>query len=171
MTTAREILHAGAACIQENETLQDAARRMRELDVGALPICGEDDRLHRIITDRDIVVKCLARGKDPRTVTAGRLKQGKPITIEAQADANQALQARGIPFRVGSWVGVHAGPHIPTLRPSTGYPKGRPGHPSERVVPFTRSARRPPGSGSGVSGCARPVPAAGRGGWCGGGRR
>ncbi|MFC4463595.1 CBS domain-containing protein [Streptomyces xiangluensis] len=93
MTTAREIMHAGATCIQENETLQDAARRMKELDVGALPICGEDDRLHGIITDRDIVVKCLAKGKDPRTVTAGQLEQGKPITIDAGADANQVLQA------------------------------------------------------------------------------
>ncbi|GGK95920.1 CBS domain-containing protein [Streptomyces flaveus] len=93
MTTAREVMHAGATCIQENETLQDAARRMKELDVGALPICGEDDRLHGIITDRDIVVKCLAKGKDPRTVTAGQLEQGKPITIDAGADANQVLQA------------------------------------------------------------------------------
>ena len=93
MTTAREIMHAGATCIQENETLQDAARRMKELDVGALPICGEDDRLHGIITDRDIVVKCLAKGKDPRTVTAGQLEQGKPITIDAGANADQVLQA------------------------------------------------------------------------------
>ncbi|MFG2030795.1 CBS domain-containing protein [Streptomyces sp. NPDC048825] len=93
MTTAREIMHAGATCIRENETLQDAARRMKELDVGALPICGEDDRLHGIITDRDIVVKCLAKGKDPRTVTAGQLEQGKPITIDAGADVNQVLQA------------------------------------------------------------------------------
>ena len=93
MTTAREIMHAGATCIQENETLQDAARRMKELDVGALPIYGEDDRLHGIITDRDIVVKCLAKGKDPRTVTAGQLEQGKPITIDAGANADQVLQA------------------------------------------------------------------------------
>jgi CBS domain-containing protein len=93
MTTAREIMHAGATCVQESETLQDAARRMRELDVGALPICGEDDRLHGIITDRDIVVKCLAKGKDPRTMTAGMLEQGKPITIDAGADADQVLQA------------------------------------------------------------------------------
>ncbi|TLS41204.1 CBS domain-containing protein [Streptomyces montanus] len=92
MTTAREIMHAGATCIQEDETLQDAARKMKELDVGALPICGPDDRLHGIITDRDIVVKCLAKGKDPRTVTAGQLEQGKPITIDAQADAAQVLQ-------------------------------------------------------------------------------
>ncbi|WP_406100778.1 CBS domain-containing protein [Streptomyces sp. NBC_01003] len=93
MTTAREIMHTGAACIQENETLEDAARRMSELDVGALPICGEDDRLHGIITDRDIVVKCLAKGKDPKTMTAGMLEQGKPITIDAEADTDEVVLA------------------------------------------------------------------------------
>ncbi|MFF4585672.1 CBS domain-containing protein [Streptomyces sp. NPDC001388] len=93
MTTARDIMHAGATCIQENETLLDAARRMKELDVGALPICGPDDRLHGIITDRDIVVKCLARGKDARTMTAGQLEQGKPVTIDAEAEAGQVLRA------------------------------------------------------------------------------
>ncbi|MER7818247.1 CBS domain-containing protein [Streptomyces chengbuensis] len=93
MTTAREIMHAGATCIQESETLADAARRMSELDVGALPICGPDDRLHGIITDRDIVVKCLAKGKDPKTMTAGMLEQGKPVTIDAGADSGEVLQA------------------------------------------------------------------------------
>jgi CBS domain-containing protein len=65
---------------------------MKELDIGALPVCGEDDRLHGIITDRDIVVKCLANGKDPRTVTAGRLEQGKPITVDADADTDRVLR-------------------------------------------------------------------------------
>ncbi|EST36812.1 CBS domain-containing protein [Streptomyces roseochromogenus] len=92
MTTARDIMHTGATCIRENETLEDAARRMKELDVGALPICGEDDRLHGIITDRDIVVKCLAKGKDPRTMTAGQLEQGKPVTIDADTDSGRVLQ-------------------------------------------------------------------------------
>jgi CBS domain-containing protein len=93
MTTAREIMHTGATCIQENETLEDAARRMSELDVGALPICGPDDRLHGIITDRDIVVRCLAKGKDPKAMTAGMLEQGKPVTIDAEADTDQVLRA------------------------------------------------------------------------------
>ena len=44
MTKAREIMHVGATCVQESETLEAAARRMRELDVGFLPICGVDDR-------------------------------------------------------------------------------------------------------------------------------
>ncbi|MFI9601884.1 MULTISPECIES: CBS domain-containing protein [Streptomyces] len=92
MTTAREIMHTGATCVQESETLEDAARRMKELDVGALPICGPDDRLHGIITDRDIVVQCLAMRKDPRTMTAGELEQGKPITIDANADSGTVLR-------------------------------------------------------------------------------
>ncbi|GEB55281.1 CBS domain-containing protein [Streptomyces gardneri] len=92
MTTAREIMHAGASCVQENENLMDAARRMSELDVGALPICGPDDRLHGIITDRDIVVKCLAKGKDPHRMTAGDLAQGKPVIVDAGADSEVVLR-------------------------------------------------------------------------------
>ncbi|MFF9915505.1 CBS domain-containing protein [Streptomyces sp. NPDC013457] len=92
MTTAREIMHTGASCVQENESLLDAARRMSELDVGALPICGPDDRLHGIITDRDIVVKCLAKGKDPHHMTAGDLAQGKPVTVDVEADSEEVLR-------------------------------------------------------------------------------
>ncbi|WP_030925842.1 CBS domain-containing protein [Streptosporangium amethystogenes] len=92
MTTARDIMHSGVECIGERQNLAFAAQRMRELDVGALPICG-DDRLHGIITDRDIVLKCVATGGDPNTVTAGELAQGKPITVEAGADVQQVLQA------------------------------------------------------------------------------
>ncbi|MGW5342014.1 CBS domain-containing protein [Streptomyces sp. HUAS TT3] len=93
MTTAREIMHVGAVCVREEETLVDAARRMDELGIGALPICGPDDRLHGMITDRDIVVKCLAKDKDPRHMTAGLLAQGKPITVDADADSAEVLQA------------------------------------------------------------------------------
>jgi CBS domain-containing protein len=91
MTVAREVMHAGAECVGERETLRDAARRMRERDVGALPICGDDDRLHGVLTDRDIVVKCLAVGGDPATMTAGELAQGKPYFIDAGADIDAAL--------------------------------------------------------------------------------
>lgn len=92
MTTAREIMHTGAACIQESETLEDAARRMSELDVGALPICGEDDRLHGIITDRDIVVKCVAAGHDPAKVTCAEICEGTPRWIDAASDIADALR-------------------------------------------------------------------------------
>src|SRR5215210_1058739 len=91
MTTAREIMTEGAECIGAGESLVEAARKMRQLDVGALPICGDDDRLAGVLTDRDIVVKCLAEGGDPATTTAGSLGQGKPVTIGADDSVEEAL--------------------------------------------------------------------------------
>ncbi|WP_433019407.1 CBS domain-containing protein [Kribbella sp. CA-294648] len=91
MTKARDLMTAGAECVGENETLVDAARKMRDLDVGALPICGEDNRLKGVLTDRDIVVKCLADGGDPSQATAGQFGQGKPVTIGADDSIEEAL--------------------------------------------------------------------------------
>jgi CBS domain-containing protein len=92
MVTAREIMTPGAECVGENDTLVTAAQKMRDLDVGALPICGEDGRLHGMLTDRDIVVKCIADAGDPSSVTAGSLAQGKPVTIGADDDVSEALR-------------------------------------------------------------------------------
>ncbi|GES38183.1 CBS domain protein [Rhodococcus aetherivorans] len=91
MTTARDIMHRDAVCIGEHDTLETAAQRMRELDIGALPICGDDDRLHGIITDRDIVLECVAAGGDPSSMTAGELAQGKPYVVDADADIDRVL--------------------------------------------------------------------------------
>ena len=77
VTTARDIMTQDAQCVQESQTLVDAARKMRDLDVGALPICGDDDRLKGMITDRDIVIRCLAADGDPATTTAGSLADGE----------------------------------------------------------------------------------------------
>jgi CBS domain-containing protein len=91
MATARDIMRAGVECIGEHETLQRAAARLRELDVGALPICGDDDRLHGMVTDRDIVVKCVAVGGDPAKMTASELAQGRAYWIDANADLDDVL--------------------------------------------------------------------------------
>lgn len=61
---------AGAECVGADESVLQAARKMTELDVGALPICGTDNRLKGMLTDRDIVVKVLGKGKDPERTTA-----------------------------------------------------------------------------------------------------
>lgn len=89
--TARDVMTGGAECIGESETVLDAARRLAELDVGAMPICGEDDQLKGMLTDRDIVVKVLARGQDPSITVAGELGQGKPITTGADDPVDEAM--------------------------------------------------------------------------------
>ena len=89
---ARDVMSGGAECVGENDSVLDAAKRLKELDVGAMPICGEDDRLKGMLTDRDIVVKVLAEGKDPSEIKAGELGEGKPVTIGADDSVEEALR-------------------------------------------------------------------------------
>ncbi|MGW3658009.1 CBS domain-containing protein [Streptomyces sp. NPDC005151] len=94
MTTAKDIMHTGAQWIPAHETLDRAAQMMREHNVGALPISanGEKDRMVGILTDRDIVVGCVAMGHDPSKVTAGELAQGTPRWIDANAEVDEVLE-------------------------------------------------------------------------------
>jgi CBS domain-containing protein len=91
MTTARDIMHPGAQWIPAHETIDRAAQLMRELNVGALPIADSDERLCGILTDRDIVVGCVAMGHDPAQVTAGDMAKGTPRWIDAGADVESVL--------------------------------------------------------------------------------
>ncbi len=91
MTTARDIMHIGVTCIGEHETVSVAAREMRDLGVGALPIWGDDDRLRGMLTDRDIAVKCIAAGRDPHTTTVGELAQGRTYHIGGDASIEQMM--------------------------------------------------------------------------------
>ena len=75
----------------------DAANKMRELDVGFLPICGEDDRLKGTITDRDIVVKVLAGGKDPAATRAATT----PAETKAAMAAMPARMASSSELMIG----------------------------------------------------------------------
>ncbi|MGJ6123998.1 CBS domain-containing protein [Mycolicibacterium sp. Y3] len=91
MKTAREIMRTGVTCIGEHEMLATAAQHMAELGIGALPITGDDGRVRGMLTDRDIVVKCLAAGRDPNTTTAGELAQGTIHHVGAHASVQQML--------------------------------------------------------------------------------
>jgi CBS domain-containing protein len=85
-------MSAGAECVGESESVLTAARKMTELGVGALPVCGDDDRLKGMLTDRDIVVKVLGAGHDPAATKAGDLAQGEAVTIGADDDAEEILR-------------------------------------------------------------------------------
>jgi CBS domain-containing protein len=92
MTRAREIMTPDPACVRESQSVREAAQLMADKGVGAVPICGEDNRLKGMLTDRDIVVKVLAEGKDPRAVTAGELAQGEAVTIGADDDTTEIMK-------------------------------------------------------------------------------
>lgn len=91
VTTAREIMTPDPVCVRSNDSVLDAATWMVELGIGSLPICGEDNKLKGVITDRDIVVKVIAEANDPRAVHVGELAQDGAITIGADDSAEQIL--------------------------------------------------------------------------------
>jgi CBS domain-containing protein len=92
MTTAREIMTSNPTCVRTSETVLDAARRMAEESVGSLPVCGEDNKLKGMLTDRDIVVKVLAAGKDPRAMHAGEVPHEELVTVRADDDIEQVMR-------------------------------------------------------------------------------
>ena len=89
--TARDVMTPDADCVGENETLLDAARKLADRGYGAMPICGEDNRLKGMLTDRDIVVKCIAEGGDPSSTKVSELAEGKPVTIGADDSVEETL--------------------------------------------------------------------------------
>jgi len=62
----KDVMTRGVEVVRPDETLQQAARKMKSIDVGPLPVC-DGDRLVGMITDRDIIVRATAEGRDPKT--------------------------------------------------------------------------------------------------------
>ncbi|MGH2923423.1 MAG: CBS domain-containing protein [Solirubrobacterales bacterium] len=121
---ARDVMTADAKCAGENDSVADAAKQLKDLGVGSMPICGEDDRLKGMITDRDIVVKVIAEGKDPAGTKVSELAEGKPVTIGADDSVEEALgvmsenQIRRLPVIDGhDLVGIVSQADIATALP------------------------------------------------------
>lgn len=91
MTTASDLMNPGAESVGEHDTLVEAARKLSELDVASLPICGPDGNLLGILTEHAIV-RSLAEGADPNSATAGGLADGKPATIDADGSVEDAIE-------------------------------------------------------------------------------
>src|ERR671937_307481 len=68
-----------------------AAQMMRDEDVGIAPVV-EGDRLIGTLTDRDIVVRVVAEGKDPDAVTAREVASTNVVTVDPQQDLDEALR-------------------------------------------------------------------------------
>jgi len=69
----KEVMTPGVECLKPGDSVAHAAERMRDLNVGSLPVCGEDDRLAGIITDRDITIRGTAACCDAETTKVADL--------------------------------------------------------------------------------------------------
>ena len=73
----REIMSDPVVRIHPEETVSVAARMLEHNNIGALPVCGTDGRLCGMLTDRDIVIRCLAAGKQPQTTSVREVMTAK----------------------------------------------------------------------------------------------
>jgi CBS domain-containing protein len=85
----RDVMTKGAECVSPAASLQEAARKMRDLDVGPLPVC-ENDRLVGMVTDRDITVRAVAEGYHPRTATIKEVMTPDVVYCFEDQDVQQA---------------------------------------------------------------------------------
>jgi CBS domain-containing protein len=90
----RDIMTTEVATAAPDTTLEEIATMMRDENVGSIPIV-EDEELTGIVTDRDIVVRCIAEGKDPSEVTAEEVYSEELQTVEPDADVRQAADIMG----------------------------------------------------------------------------
>jgi CBS domain-containing protein len=91
MVSAREIMQNDVAVVGADESLVGAAQKMRDLHVGALPVLDANEEFLGIITDRDIVVRCVADGHDPLATIAQELVHTEPIWVYADSDIVDVL--------------------------------------------------------------------------------
>ncbi|MBA4068051.1 MAG: CBS domain-containing protein [Isosphaera sp.] len=86
----KEIMTRDVECVGPDDTLQTAARKMRDLNVGPLPVCGPDGRLAGMLTDRDVTVRATADGKDPTRATVREAMTPDVVYLFQDQDARDA---------------------------------------------------------------------------------
>jgi predicted transcriptional regulator len=108
----RELMTSKPATVELNSTCGAAATLMKQEDCGSLPVV-DNGRLVGIITDRDIVIRCVAAGKDPKTLRVAEVMSADPITVKPDDDVARAekvmaeRQIRRVPVvEEGALVGI-----------------------------------------------------------------
>jgi CBS domain-containing protein len=107
MAKCREVMTKDPACCNASETVTNVASLMKRHDVGSVPV-AESDRLVGIVTDRDIVVKVVAAGRNPEQTSVRDAMTPNPVCCREDDDLEQALklmkerQVRRMPIVDGS---------------------------------------------------------------------
>lgn len=100
----REVMTRGIEEVPPEATLKDAARKMRELDIGVLPVCEDEHKVIGMITDRDIAVRAVALGRDPNSTKVREAMSSDLIfchdtdSVEAAAKLMEEKQIRRLPI-------------------------------------------------------------------------
>jgi CBS domain-containing protein len=87
-----EVMTRGAECVKPADSIAHAAQRMKDLDVGALPVCGDSDRLVGMVTDRDITVRATAGASEPSRTTVQDVMTPDIVYVFEDQDVQEAAR-------------------------------------------------------------------------------
>src|SRR5688572_33415170 len=88
----RELMTTKPTTVEPSRTVVDAARVMKQEDVGPVPVVENGDRLAGIVTDRDIVLRVVAEGGDPQSTTVGEIMSRDLVTVDPDQPLDEALR-------------------------------------------------------------------------------
>ena len=91
----REVMTTPAIRIHPEEPVAVAARRLAHYNIGALPVCGSDGKICGMLTDRDIVTRCLAANRSAETTTVREIMTGQVLSAKPDMDAGAAAHLMG----------------------------------------------------------------------------
>jgi CBS domain-containing protein len=86
-----DVMTSRPRCVAPDTPLSQVAQLMEAEDVGAIPVL-DDDRVAGMITDRDIVVRAIAKEKDPRGMATAEIASGDVVTVGPDHDLSDALR-------------------------------------------------------------------------------
>jgi CBS domain-containing protein len=89
--SVRDLMSSNPRSISSDSTVGEAARLMRDEDVGLVPVV-DGDRLTGTVTDRDITIRVVAEQKDPQSVQVREIASTDLVTIDPQQDLDEALR-------------------------------------------------------------------------------
>jgi len=87
----KDIMTKGVEVVRPDATLQEAATKMRSLDIGPLPVC-DGDQMIGMLTDRDITVRATAEGLDPKQAKVRDVMSKELITLQEDQDTKEAAE-------------------------------------------------------------------------------
>ncbi len=91
----RDIMTSPAVSIRCSESVEVAARTLTHYNIGALPVCGADGKLCGMLTDRDIVTRCLAANRAPGSTTVREVMTGQVQSVKPDMDVGAAAHMMG----------------------------------------------------------------------------
>ena len=88
----RDLMNPGVVSVEPTSTAAAAARLISRHNVGALPVCGGDGKLRGVVTDRDIVLRCIAAEEDPAQTPVRDIMTRSCVTVSPNADCREAAR-------------------------------------------------------------------------------